>query len=222
MACVLAVVVESVGVGREGEGALVLFPKAVDGLGHVGRADAPYPGQVGLFPFIDYPCVGDQVIVTYGISDPVEKPFRGGKQLLYPESVFLVIAAVVFRDVWKVIHVMVAVQEHRVFPMLPFVFNDLHEIPLQLLDGEVQVGVEVVTDEDIDAVIVNETFPGVPSVNVADDVVGGHGMRCLIMVAKIAVSWNMWPCCLMKGFWAELRFRCENHKDMITTYIILY
>ena len=70
MACVLAVVVESVGVGREGEGALVLFPKAVDGLGHVGRADAPYPGQVGLFPFIGYPCVGDQVIVTYGVSDP--------------------------------------------------------------------------------------------------------------------------------------------------------
>lgn len=39
MACVLAVVVESVGVGREGEGALVLFPKAVDGLGHVGRTE---------------------------------------------------------------------------------------------------------------------------------------------------------------------------------------
>ncbi len=71
MACVLAVVIESVGVGREGEGALVLFPKAVDGLRHVGRADALYPGKVGLFPFIGYPCVGDQVIVTYGVSDPV-------------------------------------------------------------------------------------------------------------------------------------------------------
>ena len=56
--------------------------------------------------------------------------------------------------------------------------------------------------------------------NVADDVVGGHGLRCLIMVAKIAVSWNMWRCCLMKGFQVELRFRYKNHKDMITMHII--
>jgi len=87
MTCVFAVVVESVGVGREGERALVLFPKAVDGLGHVGRADAPYPRQVGSFPFIGYPRVGDQVIVTYGVSDTVEQSFRSVKQLLYPESV---------------------------------------------------------------------------------------------------------------------------------------
>lgn len=71
----------------------------------------------------------------------------------------MVIAAVMFGDVGKVVHVVVAVQEHRVFPMFPFVFNDLYEIPLQLLDGEVQVGVEVVPDEDVDTVLVNETFP---------------------------------------------------------------
>lgn len=35
---------------------------------------------------------------------------------------------------------------------------------------------------DVDTVVVNETFPAVPSVNVADDVVGGHGVRCLISV----------------------------------------
>ena len=70
--------------------------------------------------------------------------------------------------------------------MLPFVFNNLKEVPLRLLDGEVQVGVKVVSNEDVDAVLVNETFPSVLSVNVADDVVGGLGWRCLIMVAKIA------------------------------------
>ena len=80
-----------------------------------------------------------------------------------------------FGDAGKVVHVVVAVKEHRVFPMLPFVFNDFHEVSLQLLDGEVQVGVEVVPNEDVNTVIVNETFPGVSSVNVADDVVGGHG-----------------------------------------------
>lgn len=41
------------------------------------------------------------------------------------------------------------------------------EVPVQSLDGEVQVRIA--------------------SVNVADDVVGGHGLRCLIMVEKIAV-----------------------------------
>jgi len=45
------------------------------------------------------------------------------------------------------------------------------EVPVQSLDGEVQVRIA--------------------SVNVADDVVGEHGLRCLIMVEKIAVSWNM-------------------------------
>jgi hypothetical protein len=49
------------------------------------------------------------------------------------------------------------------------------EVPVQLLDGEEQVEVEVVPEEDVDAVFVNKTFSGVPSVNVADGVVGGHG-----------------------------------------------
>lgn len=30
------------------------------------------------------------------------------------------------------------------------------EVPVQSLDGEVQVGVEVVPDEDVDIVVVNE------------------------------------------------------------------
>lgn len=110
----------------------------------------------------------------------------------------MVIAAVMFGDVGKVVHVVVAVQEHRVFPMFPFVFNDLHEVALQLFYGEVQIGVEVVPDKHVDAVVVNEAFPCVPSVNVANDVVGGHGLRCLIMVAKIAVFQNRMCCCLVK------------------------
>lgn len=89
--------------------ALALFPKAVDGLGHVGRVDAPCPRQVGLFPFLGYPGVGDQVIVAYGVCHTVEQPFRGGEQLLYPESVYFVISAVAFGDAGKEVHVMVAV-----------------------------------------------------------------------------------------------------------------
>ena len=139
--------------------ALVLFPKAVDGLGHVVRADAPCPRQVGLFPFLGYPGVGDQVVVSYGVCDTVEQPFRGGEQLLYPESVFFVVAVVAFGDAGKVVHVVVAVQKHRVFPMLPFVFNNLHEVPLQFIGSEIPIEVEVVPDEDVDEGFVNETFP---------------------------------------------------------------
>jgi len=139
--------------------ALVLFPKAVDGLGHVGRADAPCPRQVGLFPFLVTPGVGDQITVAYGVCHAVEQPFRGGEQLLYPESVFFVVAVVAFGDAGEIVHVMVAVQEHRVFPVLPFVFDNLHEVSLQFLNGEVLIRIEVVSDEDVDAVLINETFP---------------------------------------------------------------
>lgn len=156
MACVFAVVVKSVGVGREGEGVLVLLPKAVDGLGHVGRADAPHSWQVGFFPFLGYPCVGDQITVANGVCHAVEQRFRVSEQPLNPAGVFFVVTAVVFGNAGKVVHVVVAVKEHHVFPVLLFVFNDLHEIPLQLLDGEVQVGVEVVPYEDVDIVVVNE------------------------------------------------------------------
>lgn len=119
----------------------------------------------------------NQVTVVYGVCHAVEQPFRGGEQLLYPESVFFVIAAVVLGDAGKVVHVVVAVKEYRVFPMLPFVFDNLHEVPFQFLNGEIQIGVEVVPDEDVDAGFVNETFPLVSSVNVADDVVSGHGLK---------------------------------------------
>ena len=73
---------------------------------------------------------------------------------------------------------MVTVKEHRVFPVLPFVFDNLHEVSLQFLNGEVLIRIEVVPDEDVDAVLVNETFPRVLSVDVTDDVVGGHGLIC--------------------------------------------
>lgn len=36
------------------------------------------------------------------------------------------------------------------------------------------VRVEVVTDKDIYAALINETFPSVSSMNIADDIVGGH------------------------------------------------
>ena len=88
---------------------------------------------------------------------------------------------------------MVAVKEHSVFPVLSFVFDNLHEVLLQLLNDDVKVGVEVFTDKNVDAVFVNETFSSVTSVNFADDVAGGHGLKCLVMVAKIAVIMNHSP-----------------------------
>ena len=179
--------------------ALVLLPKAVDGLGHVGGADAPYPWQVGFFPFLSYPGVGDQVTVAYSVSDTVEQPFRGGEQLLYPESVFFVVAVVAFGDAGKVVHVVVAVQEHRVFPVLPFVFDNLHEVSLQFLNGEVLIRIEVVPDEDVDAVIVNETFPRVFSVNVTDDVVSGHELGMFVACEDsitLGILVRMYSCCI--------------------------
>lgn len=71
-------------------------------------------------------------------------PFRGGEQLLYPICVFFVITAIVFGDAGKVVYVVVAVKEHSVFPVLSFVFDNLHEVLLQLLNDEVNVGFEVV------------------------------------------------------------------------------
>ena len=48
------------------------------------------------------------------------------------------------------------------------------------------VRVKVIPNEDIDAILVNETFPSVSSMNVADDIVGGHCLICLQGSAKIA------------------------------------
>ena len=51
----------------------------------------------------------------------------------------------------------------------------LQKVPLQFIDSEILIGVEVVPDEEVDAVLVIETFPRVSSVDVTNDVVGGHG-----------------------------------------------
>ena len=56
-----------------------------------------------------------------------------------------------------------------------FVFDDFQEITLEFVEGNVLVGIKIVAHEDVDACFVYESFPRGPAMDVADDVIGGHG-----------------------------------------------
>jgi hypothetical protein len=62
--------------------------------------------------------------------------------------------------------------------MLLLILYDFHEVILQVHEMNPIVRVEVVTDKDIYAALINETFPSVSSMNIADDVVGWHNLTC--------------------------------------------
>jgi hypothetical protein len=50
------------------------------------------------------------------------------------------------------------------------------------------VRVEIVSNENVDAILVNETPPRVSSMNITDDVVFAHDMNAFLWGAKITIS----------------------------------
>lgn len=50
------------------------------------------------------------------------------------------------------------------------------------------VWVKIVPDENVDAILVNETPPRISSMNVADDIVFAHDMNAYLWGAKITIS----------------------------------
>ena len=73
---------------------------------------------------------------------------------------------------------MVSIQEHDIIGMFLFELYDLHKVILQVHEMNIIVWVEIVTDKDIYAALINETFPSVSSMNIANDVVGWHNLTC--------------------------------------------
>ena len=119
--------------------------------------------------------MGDQVLVSDGVGDAVEQFFGGVEQPGGSFGVFFVIAVGGFVASGDVLHVVVAVEQHHLVFVFFLVVGDFEEVAFQFLEGEINVGFEVVADEDVDALFVNEPFPRVSAVDVSDDVVGGHG-----------------------------------------------
>ena len=173
---VVAVEVDAMCVWKEGEGTFFLVPEVVDGGGHVRWAEVVHVRQVGVFPFGGDACVGDEAVVSDGEGDAAEQVFGDVEQPFRPFGVRPVVAVGEVVGAGEVAHVVVAVKQHDAVAVFFFVFGDFQEVPFEFLEGVVAVGVEEIADEDVDAVFVHETFPSVPTVDVADDVVGGHGV----------------------------------------------
>lgn len=192
---VVAVVVESAVVGAEGEGEFVVFPQGVDGLGHIGGGGVVHVGQVSVFPGVGDTGVGDEVLVADGVGDAVEQFLCVFDQPLDPLGVSGVVSVGKVVGVGEVFHVVVAVEQHHLLAVFFFVFDDFEEVVFECLEGVGLIGVEEIADEDVDALEVNEAFPGVSAVDVADDVEGsahnGKGIN------KGVYCWR-WPPVLEK------------------------
>ena len=169
---VVAVVIAAVEVGFEGEGAFFFLPQVVDGLGHIAWGGVGHLGQIGVFPGVGDTGVGYQVLFPDGVGDAVKQVFRDVEQPLDPVGVSRVVAVGEVVGVGEVFCVVVAIEEDHLVFVFFFVLGDLEEVAFQFLEGVILVGVEEVSDEDVDTGVVNEAFPGVSAVDVADDVVG--------------------------------------------------
>lgn len=179
---VVAVVVEPAVVGAEGEGEFVVFPQGVDGLGHIGGGGVVHVGQVSVFPSVGNTGVGDEVLVADGVGDAVEQFLCVFDQPLDPLGVSGVVSVGEVVGVGEVFHVVVAIEQHHLLTVLFFVFGDFEKVAFECLKGVGLIGVEEVADEYVDALEVNEAFPGVSAVDVADDVVGSTHKNVLINV----------------------------------------
>ncbi len=165
-------------VWHECKGSFCFVPQVVDGLSHVGRVDVVHIRQVFFFPQAGDSGMGDQIFISDGVSHPMEQFLCGVEQLSYPFGVHEVIAVGIVACLGEIAHVVVSIEQHHLVFVFFFIFCDFQKVPLQFLKGEIEVGVEVVADEDVDAVLVHEPFPSVASMDIADDVVGVHRESC--------------------------------------------
>lgn len=174
MAGTFPVIVQVISVVFESKGAFAQFPKFVDGFCHLAGAEVLDFGKVFHLPRPRHTCMADEIIFPDGKCDAMKQRLGLHEQESDATCILAVVSAGKLRDFWEISVVMVAVQKDDMVGMGVFVVDDFQEVALQIGEGYPQIWVEIVADKDVDAVFINQFLPGGSSVNVADDIVGGH------------------------------------------------